>query len=205
MTRPDIDPDARYSAVQWQRRVDLAACYRLADLFGFSDIVWNHITAKLPESEHFLINRFGLRFDEVTASNLFTVDLAGNVIDPGNATSEEDINVTGFIIHSGIHTARPDVHCVMHSHTESGLAVSVLKDGLLPMIQDAMAIYGRVSYHDYEGLSVDTEECERLAANLGDNSVMILRNHGLLTCGRTVGEGPFLARPTVSVCLGRCR
>ena len=188
MTQPDIDRHPRYSAAQWQQRVDLAACYRLADLFGFSDIVWNHITAKLPDSPHFLINRFGLRFDEVTASNLVTVDLAGKVVDPGTATSEEEVNVTGFIIHSGIHAARPDIHCVMHSHSESGLAVSVLKDGLLPMIQDGMGIYGRLSYHDYEGLSVDPDECERLAANLGDNNDMILRNHGLLTCGATVGE-----------------
>ncbi len=179
---------AGYSAAEWQLRIDLAACYRLADLFGFSDIVWNHITAKVPDREHFLINRFGLRHDEITASNLVTVDLDGNVIDPGSATSEEDVNVTGFVIHSAIHAARPDVHCVMHSHAEAGLAVSVLKDGLLPMIQDAMPFYGRVSYHDYEGLSTDVAERERLAASLGNNRVMILRNHGLLTCGATVAE-----------------
>ena len=116
----------RYSADEWQMRVDLAACYRLADLFGFSDIVWNHITAKVPGSERFLINRFGLRFDEVTASNLVTVDLDGNVVDAGTATSEEDVNVTGFVIHSAVHAARPDIHCVMHSHSEGGLAVSAL-------------------------------------------------------------------------------
>jgi len=169
-------------------RIDLAACYRLADLFGFSDIVWNHITAKVPGTENFLINRFGLRFDEVTASNLVTIDIAGNVIDPGTATSDEDINVTGYIIHSAIHAARPDVHCVMHSHPENGLAVSVLKDGLIPMIQDAMPFFNRVAYHDYEGLAVDTGERERLAANLGNKMSMILRNHGLLTCGETVAE-----------------
>lgn len=169
-------------------RLDLAACYRLADMFGFSDIVWNHITAKIPGSEHFLINRFGLRYDEVTASNLVTVDLDGNVIDAGSAESEEDVNVTGFVIHSAIHAGRPDVHCIMHSHSEAGLAVSVLKDGLIPMIQDAMPFLGRVSYHDYEGLSVDPAERARLAASLGDNMVLILRNHGLLTCGETVAE-----------------
>jgi ribulose-5-phosphate 4-epimerase/fuculose-1-phosphate aldolase len=171
-----------------QTRVDLAACYRLADLFGFSDIIWNHITAKIPDTEHFLINRFGLRYDEVTASNLVTIDLEGNVINRGSASSEEDINVTGYVIHSAIHAARPDVHCVMHSHAEAGLAVSVLKDGLLPMIQDAMPIYGSVAYHDYEGLSVDAAERDRLAANLGDKMVMILRNHGLLTCGISIAQ-----------------
>lgn len=179
---------SRYSAAEWQMRVDLAACYRLADLFGFSDIVWNHITAKVPDSEQFLINRFGLRFDEVTASNLVTVDLDGNVIDPGTATSEDDINVTGFVIHSAIHAARPDIHCVMHSHSEGGLVVSALDEGLIPMVQDAMPFYGRIAYHDYEGLSVDLAERERMAANLGERNVMILRNHGLLTCGETVAE-----------------
>ena len=169
-------------------RVDLAACYRLADLFGFSDIVWNHITAKVPDTEHFLINRFGLRYDEVTASNLLTLDLDGRVVDPGSGSSDEDVNLTGFVIHSAIHAARPDAHCVMHSHSQAGLAVSVLRDGLVPMIQDAMPLYKRVSYHRYEGLAVDNAERERLAASLGANKVMILRNHGLLTCGETVGE-----------------
>lgn len=178
----------RYSESEWAMRIDLAACYRLADLFGFSDIIWNHITAKIPGTEHFLINRFGLRYDEVTASNLITIDLDGNVIDGGSASSDEDTNLTGFIIHSAVHAARPDVHCVMHSHCDAGLVVSVLKEGLLPMIQDAMPIYGRIACHDYEGLSTDTSERERLAANLGNRNAMILRNHGLLTCGTTVGE-----------------
>jgi len=188
MTLHEQQAPVRYSEAEWQMRVDLAACYRLADMFGFSDIVWNHITAKVPDTEHFLINRFGLRFDEVTASNLVTLDLDGNVIDPGSATSEEDVNVTGFVIHSAVHAARPDVYCVMHSHAEAGLVVSALKDGLLPMVQDALPFFGRVAYHDYEGLSTDTAERERLAANLGDHMAMILRNHGLLTCGQTVAE-----------------
>ncbi len=109
-------------------------------------------------------------------------------MDPGSAASEEDVNLTGYVIHSAIHSARPDIHCVMHSHSEGGLAVSVLKEGLLPMFQDVMPFYNRVAYHDYEGLAVDTDERGRLAANLGDNMVMILRNHGLLTCGETVAE-----------------
>jgi ribulose-5-phosphate 4-epimerase/fuculose-1-phosphate aldolase len=169
-------------------RVDLAACYRLADLFGFSDIVWGHITARVPGTDFFLINRFGLRFDEVTASNLVKLDLGGNVIDPENDSDEETVNLTGFIIHSAVHAARPDIHCVMHSHPDGGLAVSVLADGLLPMIQDAMPIYHHTSCHEYTGLAMDRDEGRRVAASLGVNKAMIMRNHGLLTCGETVGE-----------------
>jgi ribulose-5-phosphate 4-epimerase/fuculose-1-phosphate aldolase len=178
----------RFGELEWAARKELAACYRLADMFGFSDIIWNHITAKIPDTEHFLINRFGLRYDEVTASNLITLDVDGNIIDAGTAVSDDDVNVTGFVIHSAVHAARPDVACVMHSHCQAGLVVSVLKEGLLPMIQDAMPIYGHVAYHDYEGLSTDLSERQRLAANLGSNMAMIMRNHGLMTCGKTVGE-----------------
>jgi ribulose-5-phosphate 4-epimerase/fuculose-1-phosphate aldolase len=168
--------------------VDLAAAYRLADLFGFSDIVWGHITARVPGSKHFLINRFGLRFDEVTASNLVALDLDGRVVDGGDKSGDGPVNHTGFIIHSAIHAARPDVQCVMHSHPRSGLAVSVLREGLLPMIQDAMPLYGKVSSHAYTGLAMDDIERRRLVASLGTNKAMILRNHGLLTCGETVAE-----------------
>lgn len=193
MTTLKQPAQTKYSAAEWAMRVDLAACYRLADMFGFSDIIWNHITAKVPGTETFLINRFGLRYDEITASNLITLDLDGKVIDPGSVSSDhDDINVTGYIIHSAIHAARPDMHCVMHSHSEYGLAVSVLKEGLIPMIQDAMLFYKAVSYHDYEGLSTDTDERQRLAASLGNNKTMILRNHGVLTCGATVGEAFIL-------------
>ncbi len=192
MTQHKKTGATRYTAAEWNMRMDLAACYRVADLFGFSDIVWNHITAKIPGSENFLISRLGLRYDEVTASNLVTLDLDGNIVDPGSDSSEKDVNVTGFIIHSAIHAARPDVHCVMHSHSSAGLAVSVLKDGLVPMTQDAMPFHGSVAYHDWKGLSVDTAERERLAAALGDKKVMIMRNHGLLTCGETVGEAFML-------------
>ena len=183
----------KYSTAEWQMRVDLAACYRLADMFGFSDIIWNHITAKVPDSENFLINRFGLRHDEISASNLITLDIDGNVVDPGSVSSnDDDVNVTGYVIHSAIHAARPDLHCVMHSHSEHGLAVSALKDGLIPMIQDSMPVYKNVAYHDYEGMSTDTAERQRLAASLGDKKVMFLRNHGILTCGATVGEAFML-------------
>ncbi len=173
-------------------RLELAACYRLADRFGFSDIVWGHITAKVPDTEYFLINRFGLRFDEVRASNLVTVDLDGNVVDRGTAEIDEEINLTGFVIHSGVHAARADVHCVMHSHSSGGIAVSALKDGLIPMTIDAMTFYERTAYHEFEGLSVDVAERDRLAKNLGDCNAMILRNHGLLTCGSSVGEAFML-------------
>lgn len=187
MTAANSQSSKRFPDAEWKARIDLAACYRLADLFGFSDIIWNHITAKVPGSGHFLINRFGLRHDEVTASNLVTLDHDGNVINPGTGTSEEDINVTGFVIHGAIHRARNDIHCVFHSHVESGLAISVLKDGLVPMVLDAMVFHDRVAYHKFEGQSDDMDECERLVASLGDHQVMILRNHGLLTCGETVG------------------
>ncbi len=187
---------SKYSAAEWQTRVDLAACYRLADMFGFSDIIWNHITAKVPNTENFLINRFGLRHDEISASNLITLDIDGNVVDPGSASddrsNDDDVNVTGYVIHSAIHAARPDLHCVMHSHSEHGLAVSALKSGLIPMIQDAMPFYKQVAYHDYEGMSTEVAERQRLAASLGDKKVMILRNHGILTCGATVGEAFIL-------------
>ena len=140
VTLADNNPGARFSRAEWQTRVDLAAAYRLADMFGFSDIIWNHITAKVPHSEHFLINRFGLRYDEVTASNLVTVELEGNVVDPGSGASDVDVNVTGFVIHSAVHSARPDIQCVMHSHSAAGIAVSVLKNGLVPMTIDSDAV-----------------------------------------------------------------
>jgi len=190
VTLADSQSGSRFPDAEWQARVELAACYRLADLFGFSDIIWNHITAKVPGTGHFLINRFGLRYDEVRASNLVTLDLDGKVVNPGvgeRGDTDADVNLTGYVIHSAVHRARDDVHCIMHSHTEAGLAVSVLKDGLVPMILDAMPFYDRVAYHEFEGQSDDVDECERLATSLGDHSVMILRNHGLLTCGETVG------------------
>lgn len=178
----------RCSDAEWETRVDLAACYRLIDHFGYSDIVWNHITARVPgNDEHFLINRMGLRYDEITASNLVKLDIEGNVID-----GPDDINVTGFIIHSAIHRKRSDIVCVLHTHTRGGLGVSALECGLLPMVQDAIAFHKRIAYHDYEGLSTDIEERERLATSLGDRHAMILRNHGLLTAGRTVGEAFML-------------
>lgn len=183
-----------YSAEERQTRIDLAASHRLADLNGFSDIVWNHISARVPgHKNRFLINMFGLRFDEVTASNLVTLDDQCKVVVPPLSTDGEildtsDMNFTGFVIHSAIYDAREDVNCVMHSHPRAGLAVSALAEGFVPMVQDAFQFYNKISYHEYEGLSLDLDERKRLATSLGDNPVMIMRNHGLLTTGSTVAE-----------------
>jgi ribulose-5-phosphate 4-epimerase/fuculose-1-phosphate aldolase len=175
-----IDPS------EWETRVDLAACYRLVDLFGMCDLHLNHISARVPgREEHFLINPFGMMYEEITASSLIKVDLAGNVI--ANANPDYSINLPGYVIHSAIHAARPDVTCVLHTHTNAGMAVSTLKCGLLPLTQTAMR-WGKIAYHDFEGVVVDLDERKRLAENLGDCEVMILRNHGLLAVGQSIGQ-----------------
>jgi ribulose-5-phosphate 4-epimerase/fuculose-1-phosphate aldolase len=177
---PHIDPR------EWEARVDLAACYRLVDLYGMCDLHLNHISARVPgEAEHFLINPFGMMYEEITASSLIKIDHKGNVI--ANANPEYTVNLPGFVIHSAIHAARPDVACVLHTHTNAGMAVSTLKCGLLPLTQTAMR-WSKVAYHDFEGVVVDLDEQDRLAANLGDSEVMILRNHGLLAVGQTIGQ-----------------
>ena len=178
----------KFSKKEWEARKELAACYRLAFLFGFGDLIWNHITLRIPGTEHFLINKFGLRYDEITASNLVKIDIEGNSINILEENNSEEINLTGYIIHSAIHSIRADIMCVMHSHTEAGMAVSALKDGLIPMTIDALPFYNRISYHSFEGLSVDIDERKRIGEALGTNKAMILRNHGLLTCGHSVGE-----------------
>ena len=177
-----------FNEEEWRNRVNLAACYHLADHFQMTDIIWNHITAKTSEQkETFLINQFGLRYDEVTASNLLEIDLEGNIV-----SGEGDINYTGYIIHGAVHKARKEINCVMHTHTRAGLAISCLKDGLNPIFQDAAIFHNRVSYHDWQGMSTEVDECKDIAKNLGKNKVMILRNHGLLTCGETIGEAFIL-------------
>ena len=177
-----------FNEEEWRNRVNLAACYHLADHFQMTDIIWNHITAKTSEQkETFLINQFGLRYDEVTASNLLEIDLEGNIV-----SGEGNINYTGYIIHGAVHKARKEINCVMHTHTRAGLAISCLKDGLNPIFQDAAIFHNRVSYHDWQGMSTEVEECKDIAKNLGKNKVMILRNHGLLTCGETIGEAFIL-------------
>jgi ribulose-5-phosphate 4-epimerase/fuculose-1-phosphate aldolase len=178
---PDIGDE------EWAVRVDLAACYRLVDLFGMSDMILNHISARVPgDEEHFLINPFGMMYEEIDASSLIKVDLDGKVI--YNANEEYTVNLPGYVIHSAIHGARQDVGCVLHTHTPAGMAVSSLKCGLLPLNQTAMRFAASVGYHDFEGVAVDIDERRRLVADLGDNDAMILRNHGLLTVGQNVAE-----------------
>ena len=168
-----------------QARIDLAACYRLHALNGWTDLIYTHISARVPGTrDHFLLNPFGLLFDEVTASNLVKIDSEGQLVAP----SPHAIHRAGFVIHSAVHSARPDAHCVIHAHTRAGMAVSALQCGLLPLTQHAMLFHGRVAYHDSEGLANDPAERDRLATDLGDKPVMILRNHGTLVAGQTVGQ-----------------
>lgn len=167
-------------------RIDLAACYRLIDLFGMADGILNHISARVPGTDHFLINPFGLMYEEITASSLIKVDIDGNVI--SNPDERYTVNIAGYVIHSAIHEARPDAGCVLHTHTPAGMAVSALECGLLPLNQTAIRFSPEVAYHDFEGVAVSLEERERLARDLGKSDVMILRNHGLITLGRTVAE-----------------
>jgi ribulose-5-phosphate 4-epimerase/fuculose-1-phosphate aldolase len=172
---------------EWAVRVDLAACYRLFHHFRMTDLIFTHLSARVPgEEEHFLINPYGLLFDEITASSLVKVDMEGKVI--GDATGL-GINPGGFTIHSAVHMARPDIACVMHSHTAAGIAVSCMKGGLLPLTQHSMRFHDRLAYHDYEGVHFTDGERRRLQASLGERKLaMILRNHGLLACGRNIPE-----------------
>lgn len=182
-TLPEVQD--RVSAAEWDARVNLAACYRVVALHGWTDQIFTHISAAVPGEEgHFLLNPYGLMFEEVTASSLVKIDLNGDIIDD----TPWKVNRAGFTIHSAVHAARHDIECVIHTHTRSGMAVSAQKDGLLPICQNAMQFYGRLAYHDYEGIALDLDERERLVADLGTHQAMILRNHGLLVGGRTVAE-----------------
>jgi len=173
------------SEAEWQARVDLAAAYRLVALYGWDDLIFTHISARVPGSDHhFLLNPYGMMFEEVTASSLVKIDLAGHKV----MESPYFINPAGFTIHSAVHQAREDAICVMHLHTDYGIAVSAQKDGLLPLSQQSMFPLASLAYHDYEGLALNEDEKPRLVADLGDKLYMILRNHGLLTVGRTAAE-----------------
>jgi ribulose-5-phosphate 4-epimerase/fuculose-1-phosphate aldolase len=166
-------------------RVRLAACYRLIAHFGMDDLVYTHISARVPESKgHFLINPYGLMFYEITASSLVKIDYEGQPVEP----SPHPVNYAGFVIHSAIHAARPDVNCVLHTHTRAGVAVSCLKEGLLSLNQFSAPFYNRVGYHDYEGVATNLDERQRLVRDLDDKRVMVMRNHGLLTAGRAIPE-----------------
>lgn len=170
---------------EWEARVNLAACYRLVARNGWDDLIYTHISAAVPgPKKHFLINPYGMLFSEITASSLVKVDLDGNIV----SESEYKINPAGFTIHSAVHAARDDVKCVLHLHTNAGVAVSAQKQGLLPISQTALVLYNDVAYHDYEGIALDLSERERLVAHLGQKNVLILRNHGTLTVGHTVAS-----------------
>lgn len=175
----------RMSDAEWESRQELAACYRVFDMLGWSEMIYNHITVKVPDEEGaFLINPYGLHFSEVTASNLVKIDINGNKLDD----SPFPVNLAGFTQHSVFHRNLPDAHCIMHTHTTAGMAVSSVEGGLRPSNFYACAAYGQIAYHDFEGITVRAEEGERLLANLGDKRMMFLRNHGILVMGRTLPE-----------------
>lgn len=174
-----------WSPVEHRLRRDLAAAYRLVAVYGWDDLLFTHLSVRIPGPEHhFLLNPFGLMFEEITASSLVKVDLDGEIVEP----TEFLVNPAGFTIHSAVHASREDAQCVIHLHTVAGVGVSCQQNGLLPMHQEAMLIQGSLAYHDYEGVAFDHEERPRLVADLGDANYMILRNHGTLTVGRSVAE-----------------
>ena len=175
----------KVSDEEWRLRVDLAAAYRLVAHYGWDDLIFTHLSVRIPGPEHhFLLNPYNLMFEEVTASSLVKVDLHGNPIEPTPFIT----NPAGFTIHSAIHMAREDAHAVMHLHTPHGQAVAAHEEGLLPLTQTAMLIRGDLAFHDYEGVATDLEERDRIVADLGTSNTMLLRNHGTLTVGSTVGE-----------------
>lgn len=175
------------SEQEWQVRVNLAACYRLIARYGMTDLIYNHATARVPdEGEHLLINAYGLLYTEICASNLHKIDRTGAIV--LRADTPYGINQAGYVIHSAVHDARHDVECVIHTHTRAGMAVSAMKCGLLPLTQTAMRFHNRLGYHDYESVAIDTDEQPRLVRDLDSHDALILRNHGLLTCGRSVAE-----------------
>ena len=173
------------SDAEWQLRVDLAACYRIIAMYGWDDLVFTHVSARIPGPEHhFLINAYGLLFEEMTASSLVKVDLNGEKVDD----TPHMVNPAGFVIHSAIHEARQDVGCVLHTHTKAGVAVSIQEGGLLPLSQTSLFPYSSLAYHDYEGVALNDDEKPRLVADMGSANALILRNHGLLTTGKTIAD-----------------
>lgn len=175
----------KVSAAEWEARIDLAAAYRLVALYKWDDLVFTHITLRVPDAEdQFLINPYGMFFEEITASSLVKIDLAGRKLQD----SPFEVNPAGFVIHSAIHAARHDARCVMHTHTLNGVAVSAQRAGLLPISQHSMFTLASLGYHDFEGPALNDDEKPRLVADLGDKSSLILRNHGLLTVGETVAD-----------------
>jgi ribulose-5-phosphate 4-epimerase/fuculose-1-phosphate aldolase len=185
LLKADRMNNAGVSEAEWSVRVELAAMYRLAALHGWDDLIFGHITARVPGPDHhFLMNPYGLMFEEITASSLVKIDLDGNVLDD----SEYGINYAGFVIHGAMHAAIPNALFVAHFHTYDGIAVAAHKEGLLPLNQRALALIPNLSYHDYEGIALNLDERVRLVADMGDKKIMILRNHGTLALGATAGE-----------------
>jgi ribulose-5-phosphate 4-epimerase/fuculose-1-phosphate aldolase len=182
---------------EWLTRVHLAACYRLCALNQWDDLIYTHISAAIPgEPHHYLINPFGMQFDEITASSLLKVNVQGELL----ANQSGMVNPTGFAIHGAIHRARADAQCVMHLHNTAGVAVSAQRDGLLPLSQHAMRFMGHLGYHDYEGLALTESEGARLVINLGSHPAMLLRNHGTLTVGRTIAEAYVVMATLIKAC-----
>jgi len=180
-----VSLQGKVSAEEWQARVDLAALYRLVALYGWDDLIYTHISARIPNTDHhFLINPYGLTFDEITASSLVKIDLDGNILQD----TPYFINPAGFTIHSAVHAAREDAHYVMHLHSDAGVAVAAQKEGLLPLTQHSLVVLPRLTYHDYEGIALNLDERERLVASLGDKNLMLLRNHGTLSVGDTAAN-----------------
>lgn len=177
--------DASRSEAEWQTRVDLAALYRLFVKYGWTDLIYTHITARVPGEENtYLINPYGLYFDEITASSLVKVDFDGNVVDPVGG----EYNMAGHLIHSAVLKARPEINFALHTHTRAGAAVSAMQCGVLPLSQHSNIILDQIAYHDYAQVTSDEEECARLGGDLGDKYLMMMRNHGILACGRTAAE-----------------
>ena len=193
MNAPQTSIREQVSAEEWQLRVDLAACYRLVALYGWDDLIFTHISARIPGPEHhFLINPYGLMFEEMTASSLVKIDMDCRPLLP----SPYPVNPAGFVIHSAIHAVRHDVVCVLHTHTRAGVGVAAQKGGLLPISQQASVALTSLAYHDYEGIAVHDDEKPRLQNDLGDRTAIILRNHGLLTVGKTIADA-FLTMYTL--------
>ena len=180
-----LPPHSGISDLEWEARIDLAAAFRLVDLHGWSDLLATHLSVRVPNTgDQILINPFGMLFEEITASSLIKIDGDGNIL----SESAYGFNPAGFVIHSAVHMARNDAICVFHTHTQAGVSVATQEDGLMPLTQHALAVLAHTGYHDYEGIAMDLDERARIACDLSDNNILILRNHGLLTVGQTVGE-----------------
>lgn len=191
MSAPMIADDSarRFDPAEWEARVALAACYRMVAQLGMDDLIYNHISARVPGRENeFLINPYGLLFDEITASSLVKIDIEGTILDD----TPHSVNLAAFVIHAAIHKTSHDAACVLHTHSDASVAVSGQEKGLLPLSQFAMRFYDRQAFHDYEGVAIDLDEQGRLVRDLGPHKVMLMRNHGILTVGRTPGEAFML-------------